>query len=657
MPILPKIFIAYAHEDKPLLQKLRTHLNVMKRQQHCEIFFDGEIMPGETWDKRLKDELHTAHIFVLLVTAEFLDSDYVNETELPKILERRSKGEAEVVAVILKDCLWDLTELQHLQVVLHDGKPIEERSAYAHAAREVFRVIEGRNEKLKKESEVAAQRLEAQRRAAEREKRWKAAEAQKHKEAGHQRQAIEPKIDKRLVKVAQELKVSTSTIVDFLSGKGFHIENKPTSKVTEEMEVLLLKEFQKDIAIKKKANTIANEQIKEDGQHIKRRYDGLISAIEKMEQSIGRDKNDLDFQRHKIDTTDGQLEAQIRQAKIVMIEERLSSKEEKLAEMNVTKEGLEKRLDGPAKHNATKIDKRLVKVAQELNVGTSTIVDFLSGKGFQIENKPTSKVTEEMEVLLLKEFQKGITDFSFSVKEKADAIVEGKAQKQKEEAERQHHRSLDPFYNSMIPIKGGIFKMGEKYDVTIKDFHLCKHPVTQAQWRATMGGDPPVLRFKGCDDCPVVRVNWDDIQEFIKKLNEKTGRSYRLPSEAEWEFAGRGGVQSKNYQFSGSNTIDEVAWYSVNSNQKTQPVMQKKANELGLYDMSGNVWEWCQDIWHDNLEEVPKNGIAWTTGGTKDIRVVSGGSWSSSSVNCRSTFRDGLDVDTRSYLIGFRLAL
>ncbi len=153
MDQLPKIFIAYAREDKPLLQKLRTHLNVMKRQQHCEIFYDGEIMPGETWDERLKAELHTAHIFVLLVTAEFLDSDYVNETELPKMLERRSKGEAEVIAVILKDCLWEYTELQHLQVVLKDERPIEAVDAYAHAAREVFRVIAGRNEKLKKEAE------------------------------------------------------------------------------------------------------------------------------------------------------------------------------------------------------------------------------------------------------------------------------------------------------------------------------------------------------------------------------------------------------------------------------------------------------------------------------------------------------------------------
>ncbi|MFM9946619.1 MAG: SUMF1/EgtB/PvdO family nonheme iron enzyme [Saprospiraceae bacterium] len=392
MDQLPKIFIAYAREDKPLLQKLRTHLNVMKRQQHCEIFYDGEIMPGETWDERLKAELHTAHIFVLLVTAEFLDSDYVNETELPKMLERRSKGEAEVIAVILKDCLWEYTELQHLQVVLKDERPIEAVDAYAYAAREVFRAIAGRNEKLRKEAE------ERQRREAE--------------------------------------------------------------------------------------------------------------------------------------------------------------------------------------------AKRL---------------------------------------------------------------------------------ALDPFHDLMIPIIGGTFQMGDEHGdlgiyrrplhpVSVKDFQLCKHPVTQAQWRAVMGTDPPKLTFKGCNDCPVESVSWDDVQEFLKRLNEKTGENYRLPTEAEWEYAARGGVASGKTQYAGSNKADEVAWHNGNSGQKTRPVMQKKANELGLYDLSGNVWEWCHDVWHENYKSAPADGSAWMAGGKQNLRVVRGGSWYLFTDLCRVAIRSWGSSDNHNFSFGFRLA-
>ncbi len=226
----------------------------------------------------------------------------------------------------------------------------------------------------------------------------------------------------------------------------------------------------------------------------------------------------------------------------------------------------------------------------------------------------------------------------------------------------------DPFAADMVRISGGTYKMGDEYGdlweaclpvhaVTIRNFYLSRYEVTQAQWRAVMGSDPSKLNFKGCDNCPVENVSWNDVQQFIKKLNKLSGKTYRLPSEAEWEFAARGGDESANTKYAGSNDLDEVAWYRTNSGYKTHPVGKKQKNELGLYDMSGNVWEWCQDVWHENYEGAPTNGSAWVSGGDQTRRVVRGGSWGIiDTVYCRVTYRGRDFTGYRGSHFGFRLA-
>jgi formylglycine-generating enzyme required for sulfatase activity len=156
---------------------------------------------------------------------------------------------------------------------------------------------------------------------------------------------------------------------------------------------------------------------------------------------------------------------------------------------------------------------------------------------------------------------------------------------------------------------------------------------------------------------PVLHVSWNDAVEYCKWLSNKTGKTYRLPTEAEWEYAARGGSSGRGYKYSGSNNLDEVAWYTSNSGSKTHPVGQKKANELGLYDMSGNVWEWCSDDWHGNYTGAPTNGRAWIDSPRASFRVARGGGWDYDAQDCRVSGRGNDSPSNRDSGMGFRLAL
>ena len=178
--------------------------------------------------------------------------------------------------------------------------------------------------------------------------------------------------------------------------------------------------------------------------------------------------------------------------------------------------------------------------------------------------------------------------------------------------------------------------------------------MTQELWKAVMGSNPS--NFSGYPQRPVEYVSWNDCQEFITKLNQITGKNFRLPTEAEWEYAARGGNKSQGYKYSGSNTIDNVAWYDDNSSSQTHDVKTKQANELGIYDMSGNVWEWCQD-WYGSsyYSSSPENNPTGPTSGSN--RVYRGVGWYDYAEYSRVSYRMGNNPDLISDNLGLRLAL
>ena len=218
----------------------------------------------------------------------------------------------------------------------------------------------------------------------------------------------------------------------------------------------------------------------------------------------------------------------------------------------------------------------------------------------------------------------------------------------------------------MVYVEGGTFTMGataeqgsDAYDdgerpahsVTLSSYYIGQTEVTQALWQAVMGSNPS--DFDG-DDLPVENVSWDDCQEFVRKLGQITGKNFRLPTEAEWEYAARGGSKSRGYKYSGSDNIGSVAWYDGNSGSETHAVATKSPNELGLYDMSGNVCEWCQDWYGDYSSSAQANPTGPTSG---DYRVLRGGSCYSVARFCRVSYRNGSSPSDRGYCLGLRLVL
>ena len=240
---------------------------------------------------------------------------------------------------------------------------------------------------------------------------------------------------------------------------------------------------------------------------------------------------------------------------------------------------------------------------------------------------------------------------------------------------------------TMIRVDGGTFTMGatseqvedarddEKpaHQVTLSTYYIGETEVTQALWQAVMGKNPS--GFKG-DNRPVEQVSWNDCQSFIKQLNKKTGLNFRLPTEAEWEYAARGGSKSRGYKYAGSNTSDIVAWLAENSLDKgrdspdfgTHDVATKQANELGIYDMSGNVWEWCSD-WFGSYTNSPQTNPTGPIKGSSKRqylfdgtdpdpeRIQRGGSWNFTDERCRLSFRDSNLPSNKNYFLGLRLAL
>lgn len=222
---------------------------------------------------------------------------------------------------------------------------------------------------------------------------------------------------------------------------------------------------------------------------------------------------------------------------------------------------------------------------------------------------------------------------------------------------------LNRVEENMLLLKGDTFSMGGDWSadqlpvhkITLADFYLSKFEVTQRLWTAVMNDNPSC--FRNCGECPVENVSWNEVHVFLDRLNRLTSKDFRLPTEAEWEFAAKGGSHRKNYKYSGSDLIGQIAWYDENSNNKTHPVGQKKPNELGLFDLSGNVGEWCSDWYADTYDSCLTATVNPMGVDHGQLKVTRGGSYNQSIYDATPAYRDRANPTWGSWKArGFRLA-
>lgn len=250
-----------------------------------------------------------------------------------------------------------------------------------------------------------------------------------------------------------------------------------------------------------------------------------------------------------------------------------------------------------------------------------------------------------------------------------------------------HESTISTSPENMVFIKGGQFQMGSEdipqeqpvHEVRLNDFYIGKYEVTVKEYlafcEATKSNYPQWMKpkdifnpkataenyyknssYKPLDnmDLPIVGISWSNAVAYCKWLSKQTGQHYRLPTEAEWEYAAKGGINSKGFKYAGSDSINEVAWNEGNAASKVHRIGKLKPNELGIYDMSGNVWEWCEDNWHDNYKNAPTDGSAWLH--NEDYsRVIRGGSWQYYKMSCSTTYRDKVHQTKSGLSIGFRI--
>jgi len=568
-----KTFIIYARSDEAYKQQLLLHLRPLLNSRLLKVWHDGNILPGEDWEKAIKKELSSSDLVLVLVSANSLNSEFIQGEELRTALDRLREGLARVVPVIVSPCVWRfdpvLAGLQALPLFGSEGpKPVNDRvwqntdEAWANVVENLGNMVLELNEQRIKAALLASELQEAEQRHANQEKEAEASRFRAEQERIRAEQERSRTEQERLKTDQERLRAEKER-----ERKWHEAHNAAWANASEQHNITAYQQF------------LAS-------------YPDSINAREA---------------RQRIKTL--------------------------------------RQVDRPP-------------VAWGRWAGISVGVLVLTFLLWQLIRPDASEGMTSSHPLTSDTLQPKKNDSLPSQTDEGAKTLSPEKLPANAGVKKEEFPGKSFVFNyPMVRVAGGSFTMGSpttekdrdddecQHTVSVSTFSIGKTEVTQAQWKSVMGSNPS--KFKG-DNLPVENVSWNDIQAFIKKLNEKTGKKYRVPLEKEWEYAARGGNKSQGFLYAGGNSLSEVAWHRSNSGDNTHPVATKKANELGLYDMSGNVWEWCQDIYKAYPCDKEKRGDG-------SSRCLRGGSWNYSYLH-RSAERNYNETSLHYSYCGFRLA-
>ncbi len=755
--------------------ELAKHLSLLKRRGVIQSWHDRQIGAGVEWEAEIAAHLESAQIILLLISADFMASDFCYDNELQRALERHCKNEARVIPIILRACDWHGAEFGALQALPKDALAVtswpNQDEAWTNVAQGIRRAVE----QLHHPSVTHAAPLQVRR------PNFDQYAAELERQAVRQVNVIHPYLlGDQFVGRKKELGELTDWLAGAehnmlclcaLGGTGksalvWHWLYSPATSAALAARGMrhfwssfyardyTAGEFLRQLAAKLGGPTVvardewaAQRQLQQFVLERLRQQPWLL-VLDGLEREMGAFADprhyQVDSEAPGISNTAGWPEETVR-ARLAEVLAQLDRQPADDAARQWWQAFAQEHQQRPA---------LLVRLAEELTNRQATVAEWHAAYA----HSETENIQANLHYLDYARFRSAANDSGTSGLTTADSgwwskpapgvtrtrgwqaeqiltrLTEVKAQLEWEAApeplrawwlafeqaeptrlalvlrvaEELAHRkaTLADFFNAcahsqtpdiqanlhylaytrlkrkgelpgeLVELPGGTFTMGSPASeagrsndegpqraVTVAPFHIGKFAITQAQWSVAAGWpkverdlNPDPANFKG-DDLPVESVSWEDAVEFCQRLSEKTGMQFRLPTEAEWEYTARAGTTTA-YSFGDDDKLlNQYAWFSNNSGNQTHPVGTKLPNQFGLYDMHGNVWEWCQDVWHNSYEGAPADGSAWLSGGDSSRRVLRGGGWGNDTFNCRSANRFDLARDDRNINFGFRVVV